>query len=50
MLSVAMPNFDTAAAFVDSATKCLATAASSPPSWASNQARALCALAIVSAW
>ncbi len=42
-----MPNADTAAAFVDTATKCLATAASSP-SASSAQARADPALVIVS--
>src|SRR4026207_427232 len=30
MLSVSMPNFATSSAFVDTATKCFATAASSP--------------------
>ena len=39
---------DTSAALVDSATKCLATAAASPPSAASSQSRAVCALVIVS--
>ena len=42
-----MPNFATSAAFVDTATKCLATADSSP-SAASSHSRALCALVSVS--
>ena len=48
MFAGSMPNFATSAALVDTATKCRATAASSPPSPASDQARALCALVIVS--
>jgi hypothetical protein len=40
--------FATFSAFVDIATKCLATALASPPRPASDQPRALCALAIVS--
>ncbi len=47
MLSVSMPNAATPSALVDTATKCLATAASSP-SAASAQSRAVCALVIVS--
>ena len=43
-----MPNFATAAAFVETATKCRAIAAGSPPRPASAQARALCAFVIVS--
>ena len=48
MLSVSMPNSATPSALVDTATKCFATAASSPPSPASAHALALCALVIVS--
>ena len=48
MFAVSMPNFATSAALVETATKCLATADSSPPSAASSQARAVCALVIVS--
>ena len=48
MLSVWMPKSATAFALVDTATKCLATAAASPPSRASAQSRALSALVIVS--
>ncbi len=47
MLAVSMPNSATFSAFVDRATKCLATAASSPRE-ASSQARAAVALVIVS--
>ena len=43
-----MPNFATSAALVETATKCLATAFASPPRPASDQARAVCALVIVS--
>ena len=43
-----MPNSDTFAALVDTATKCLATAFASLPRPASNQSRALWALVIVS--
>ena len=47
MLAVSMPNFATSAALVETATKCRATAASSPkPS--TSQARAVRALVIVS--
>ena len=42
-----MPNAETRSALVDTATKCLATASSSP-SWLRAQARAECALASVS--
>ena len=48
MLAVSMPNFATSAALVDTATKCLATAAWSPPRPASIQSRAVWALVIVS--
>ena len=47
MLSVSMPNDETSSAFVETATKCLATAAPSP-SAASDHSRALRALVIVS--
>ncbi len=47
MLSVSIPNCATASALVDTATKCLAIAASSP-SEASAQSRAVRALVIVS--
>ena len=47
MLAVSMPNLLTASALVETATKCLATAASSP-SAASDQSRAEPALVIVS--
>ena len=43
-----MPNASTSLALVDTATKCLATAASSPPRPASDQSRAVRALVIVS--
>jgi hypothetical protein len=48
MFAVSMPNAATFSALVDTATKCLATAAASPPSPASDHARALSALVIVS--
>ena len=48
MLVVSMPNSATFSAFVDTATKCLATALASPPRPWSDQSRALCALVIVS--
>ncbi len=48
MLSVSMPNSETSSALVETATKCLATAASSPPSPASDHSRAVWALVIVS--
>ena len=43
-----MPNFATSFALVETATKCRATDFSSPPNPASDQARADCALVIVS--
>ncbi len=43
-----MPNFDTSAALVDTATKCFATAAASPPRPCRSQSRAVRALVIVS--
>ena len=43
-----MPNAATFSALVETATKCLATARASPPRPASDQARAVCALVIVS--
>ena len=48
MLAISMPNSETFAAFVETATKCLATAAPSPPRPASSHSRALAALVIVS--
>ena len=48
MLAVSMPNSATFAALVETATKCRATDAASPPKAASDQSRALCALVIVS--
>ena len=48
MLAVSMPNFDTSAALVETATKCLATDFASPPRPSSDQARAVWALVIVS--
>ena len=48
MFAVSMPNSATFWAFVETATKCLATAATSPPSPSSDHSRALCALVIVS--
>ena len=48
MLSVSMPNFATSLALVETATKCLAMAGSSPFMPASSQPRADCALVIVS--
>jgi hypothetical protein len=48
MFAVSIPNSDTFAALVDTATKCLATALTSPPRPSSTQARALCALVMVS--
>ena len=47
MLAVSMPNLDTSVALVETATKCFAIAVSSL-SVASAQARAVCALVIVS--
>ncbi len=43
-----MPNFATSLAFVETATKCLLTDRSSPPRPATDQARALWALVMVS--
>ncbi len=48
MFRGSMPKRATSAAFVDSATKCRATAASSPPRPSSSQRRAVCAFVIVS--
>ena len=48
MLAVSIPNFDTSVAFVETATKCLATDRSSPPSPRTDQSRAVRALVIVS--
>ncbi len=48
MLASSMPNAVTSLAFVDTATKCLATAFSSPPSPASSHSRATRALVSVS--
>ena len=43
-----MPNLATPSAFVETATKCFATAFSLPPRPASDHARAVCALVMVS--
>jgi hypothetical protein len=48
MLAVSMPKASISLALVDTATKCLATAASSPPIPASDHSRAVRALVIVS--
>jgi len=48
MFSVSMPNSATPSALVETATKWLATAASSPPRPASDHSRAVRALVIVS--
>ena len=48
MFAVSIPNSATFSAFVDTATKWRATAASSPPSWSSSQSRAEVAFVIVS--
>src|SRR3546814_3014883 len=48
MLSVSMPKSRTPSAFVETATKCFATADASPPSPSRHHARAACALARVS--
>src|SRR5262249_31927470 len=48
MLAVSMPNLETSAALVDTATKCFATDLSSSPSPASDHWRAVCALVMVS--
>ena len=47
MLAVSIPNFSTPAVFVETATKCRATAFSSP-SALSTHSRAVCALVMVS--
>ena len=47
MFAVSIPNFATSSAFVETATKCFATAASSP-SVASDHSRAVRAFVIVS--
>src|SRR6266699_5528972 len=48
MLVVSIPNFRTSEVLVETATKCFATDLSSPPSPASDQARAVWAFVIVS--
>jgi hypothetical protein len=48
MLAVSMPNLATSSALVETATKCLAMARSSPFRPVSSQSRALCALVMVS--
>ena len=48
MFAVSMPKADTLSAFVETATKCFATAAGSPPSPARDHSRALSALVRVS--
>ena len=48
MFSVSIPNSATASALVETATKCRATAVSSPPRPSSSQVRATVALVIVS--
>ena len=48
MLAVSIPNAATSSALVETATKCFATAASSPPRPASDHSRAVRALVIVS--
>ena len=48
MFAVSMPKADTRSAFVETATKCFATALASPPSPASDHSRALSALVRVS--
>jgi hypothetical protein len=48
MFALSIPNSDTLPMFVETATKCLATALTSPPSPASSHWRALSALVIVS--
>ena len=48
MLASSMPNLRTSVAFVETATKCFATAASSPPSPSTSQSRAARALVSVS--
>ena len=48
MLAVSIPNFCTSAAFVETATKCRATARTSPPRPRSSHSRAAVAFVIVS--
>jgi hypothetical protein len=48
MFSVSIPNFETSSALVETATKCLAIALSSPPRPPSTQSRAVRALVMVS--
>jgi hypothetical protein len=48
MFAVSMPNSDTLASLVETATKCLATALASPPSWRAPSRARECALVIVS--
>src|ERR1700756_2285440 len=48
MLAVSIPNSDTLAALVETATKCFDTALTSPPRPLSDQSRAVRALVIVS--
>ena len=48
MFSVSIPNAATLSAFVETATKCFATALSSPPIPPSSQSRAVVALVSVS--
>ena len=48
MFAVSIPNAATCSALVETATKCLATALSSPPSRSTSHDRALCALVSVS--
>ena len=48
MFAVSMPNSETFSAFVETATKCFATAFASPPRPFSDQSRAVWALVIVS--
>src|SRR4030095_2832753 len=48
MLAVSMPNLATSEVFVETATKCRATDFSSPPKPATDHARAVWALVIVS--
>ena len=48
MFAVSMPNSETLAAFVETATKCLATAFTSPPKPLRDHSRALLALVMVS--
>ena len=48
MFAVSIPKAETSSAFVESAAKCLAIAASSPPSPARHHSRAVWALVMVS--